>query len=166
MRNCFGAFVFRVHPRVQDDFSGLGFEQIRIGADTGVATETFKDHDEQNRRKARGPWVRSGTLSTHPPHREPSPNPPALKLGWVFRLQHLRFANRMNFSLDPYNLLAGFIFGTIGWGAWRYGGRLELWQPRLIGMVLMVYPYLFTNMWLLWGIGVGLLVTLWFYHDE
>ena len=72
----------------------------------------------------------------------------------------------MNFSLDPYNILAGFIFGTLGWGAFIYGRRLELWQPRVIGIALMIYPYLFSNRWLLWGIGVGLLVLLWFYHDE
>jgi hypothetical protein len=35
----------------------------------------------------------------------------------------------MNFNLDPYNLLAGFIFGTLGWGAFAYGRRLDLWQP-------------------------------------
>jgi hypothetical protein len=72
----------------------------------------------------------------------------------------------MGISLDPYNILAGFIFGTLGWGASRYGKRLELWQPRVIGITLMIYPYLFTNNWLLFGIGVSLLVLLWFYHDQ
>ncbi len=72
----------------------------------------------------------------------------------------------MDFSIDPYNLLAGFIFGTIGWGAFSYGRKLDLWQPKLIGVSLMVYPYLFTNAWLLWGIGISLLITLWFYHDQ
>lgn len=72
----------------------------------------------------------------------------------------------MDFNFNPYNLLAGFIFGTIGLGSWRYGKRLERWQPQVIGVALMVYPYLFSNVWLLWGIGVGLLVALWFYHDE
>ena len=72
----------------------------------------------------------------------------------------------MNFSLDPYNILAGFIFGTIGWGALSYGRRLDLWQPKSIGVTLMLYPYFISNAWLLWGIGVGLLVALWFYHDE
>jgi hypothetical protein len=69
-----------------------------------------------------------------------------------------------NFS--PYNILAGFIFGTIGWGAWRYGRRLERTKPILIGLVLMIYPYFIYNPYLLWGIGVILIVTLWFHHDR
>lgn len=69
-------------------------------------------------------------------------------------------------NFNPYNLLAGLIFGTIGWGAFMYGKKLELWQPRAIGVAMMVYPYLIGNAWLLWGVGVGLMVLLWFYHDE
>jgi len=69
-------------------------------------------------------------------------------------------------NFNPYNLLAGLVFGTIGWGAWSYGKKLELWQPRAIGVAMMVYPYLFSNAWLLWGVGVGLMVLLWFYHSE
>ena len=70
----------------------------------------------------------------------------------------------MNF--DPYTLLAGLIFGTIGWGAFSYGRKLELWKPKAIGLTLMAYPYVCTNIWALWGIGVALLVILWFHHDE
>ncbi len=70
----------------------------------------------------------------------------------------------MEFS--PYNLLAGFIFGMIGWGAFSYGRKLELWQPKSIGLGLMIYPYFIGNRYLLWLVGVGLLVLLWFYHDE
>lgn len=69
----------------------------------------------------------------------------------------------MEFS--PYNLLAGFIFGTIGWGAYLFGRRLERWKPVTIGLALMIYPYFLTNRWLLWGTGVALLVTLWYHHD-
>lgn len=70
----------------------------------------------------------------------------------------------LNFS--PYNLLAGFIFGTLGWGAFSYGRKLDLWKPRAIGVALMGYSYFIDNSWLLWGAGVALLVTLWFHHDE
>lgn len=69
-------------------------------------------------------------------------------------------------SFEPYSLLAGLIFGTIGWGAFSYGRKLELWQPRAIGLALMAYPYFVSRAWLLWGIGGGLLVLLWFYHHE
>ncbi len=72
----------------------------------------------------------------------------------------------MDFNFSPYNLLAGFIFGTLGMGAFSYGRKLDLWQPRVIGLLLMFYAYFFSNAWLLWGIGVGLVVLLWFYHNE
>lgn len=70
------------------------------------------------------------------------------------------------FDLDPYSILAGFIFSTIGMGAFAYGRKLDLWQPRAIGLVLLIYPYFISNAWLLWGLGVGLLILLWFYHHE
>lgn len=69
-------------------------------------------------------------------------------------------------SLDFYNILAGFIFGVIGLGAFQYGKSLDLWQPRTIGMAMMVYPYFVSNNWLIWGIGIGLIILLWFYHYE
>jgi hypothetical protein len=70
------------------------------------------------------------------------------------------------FNLDPYSILAGFIFSTIGMGSFAYGKKLELWQPRVIGLALMGYPYFIYNAWLLWGIGLTLLTLLWFYHHE
>jgi len=70
------------------------------------------------------------------------------------------------FSLNPYNILAGLVFGMIGMGAFGYGRKLELWQPKLIGLLLMFYSYFFSNVYLLWGVGVGLVVLLWKFHDE
>ncbi len=69
-------------------------------------------------------------------------------------------------DLDPYSILGGFIFSTIGMGAFAYGSKLDLRQPRAIGLVLLIYPYFTSNTWLLWGLGVGLLILLWFYHHE
>jgi hypothetical protein len=72
----------------------------------------------------------------------------------------------MEFELNLFNILAGIIFGIIGWGAYSYGKKLELWQPRAIGLALMIYPYFIYNKWLVWIVGVALLVLLWFYHHE
>jgi len=66
----------------------------------------------------------------------------------------------------PYNLLAGIVFGGIGFGAFAYGKRLELWQPITIGIVMMSYSIFVSNIWLNWAIGFALCVLLWFYHDE
>lgn len=74
--------------------------------------------------------------------------------------------NEAVLNFNPYNLLAGFVFGTIGWGAFSYGRKLALAKPMVIGLTLMIYPYFFSNAWLLWGIGIALLVALWkFRHD-
>ena len=85
---------------------------------------------------------------------------------WCWQSAAARVWVSCTVNFDPYNILAGIIFGTIGLGAFSYGKKLELWQPIMIGLCLMIYPYLISNLWLLWGIGVGLLVLLWFYHDE
>lgn len=74
-------------------------------------------------------------------------------------------ASTVDLNFDPYNILAGFIFGMIGWGAYRFGRQLERWKPVTIGLALMIYPYFFSNAWLLWGTGIALLVTLGFHHD-
>ncbi|MGC4016054.1 MAG: hypothetical protein QM755_16230 [Luteolibacter sp.] len=42
----------------------------------------------------------------------------------------------------------------------------ELWKPKVIGLLLMGYPYFVSNVWAVWGVGVALCVLLWFHHDE
>lgn len=67
--------------------------------------------------------------------------------------------------LQPYNILAGLIFGMIGLGSWKYGRSLDRWKPVVIGLALMVYPYFTPWAWLTWSVGIALCVTLWFHHD-
>jgi hypothetical protein len=45
----------------------------------------------------------------------------------------------LNFSAA--NLIAGFVFGSIGFIAFFYGKRMNLWKPMLLGIALMGYPY-------------------------
>ena len=67
---------------------------------------------------------------------------------------------------EPYTLLGGFVFGTIGMGSFAYGRSLDRWKPKVLGILLMIYPYFITNRWAMWAVGVILCGTLWFHHDE
>jgi hypothetical protein len=49
----------------------------------------------------------------------------------------------LNFSAA--NLIGGFVFGSIGFVAFIYGKRMNLWKPLLLGIALMVYPYFVSN---------------------
>ena len=49
----------------------------------------------------------------------------------------------LNFSAA--NLIGGFVFGSIGFVAFIYGKRMNLWKPMFLGIALMVYPYFISN---------------------
>jgi len=68
-------------------------------------------------------------------------------------------------NFEPYNLLAALVFGTLGWGAWRYGRSLDRRKPVFIGLALMIYPYFTPWAWLTCSVGAALMVLLWFHHD-
>jgi len=49
----------------------------------------------------------------------------------------------LNFSAA--NVIGGFVFGSIGFVAFIYGKRMNLWKPMFLGIALMVYPYFISN---------------------
>ena len=48
-------------------------------------------------------------------------------------------------NLSAANLIGGFVFGSIGFVAFIYGKRMNLWRPMLLGIAFMVYPYFISN---------------------
>jgi hypothetical protein len=48
-------------------------------------------------------------------------------------------------NLSATNLIGGFVFGSIGFVAFIYGKRMNLWKPMFPGIALMVYPYFVSN---------------------
>ncbi|MEY2540218.1 MAG: hypothetical protein QOG67_3958 [Verrucomicrobiota bacterium] len=58
----------------------------------------------------------------------------------------------LDFSMP--NLIAGMIFGSIGFVAFTYGKRLDLWKPMFCGLALMVYPYFIGNTVAVFVIGI------------
>jgi len=52
------------------------------------------------------------------------------------------------------NLIGGLVFGSIGFVAFIYGKRMQVWKPMFIGLALMAYPYFVENEVALFTIGV------------
>jgi hypothetical protein len=63
-------------------------------------------------------------------------------------------------DLNPATLVAGLIFGLIGFVAFTYGKATERWMTMVLGLVLMVFPYLVSEPWLIYTIGSALTIGL------
>jgi hypothetical protein len=69
----------------------------------------------------------------------------------------------LNFSAA--NLIAGFIFGSIGFVAFVYGKRMNLWKPMFCGIGLMVYPYFVAGDLANFAIGTAGTIALFFMRE-
>jgi hypothetical protein len=69
------------------------------------------------------------------------------------------------FDFSMPNLIAGLIFGSIGFVAFFYGRRMNLWKPMFCGLALMIYPYFVENVALLFGIGSLGTAALFFFRE-
>jgi len=63
------------------------------------------------------------------------------------------------------NLIGNFLFSGIGFIAFVYGKKMTLWKPMAIGLALMIFPYFFSDTWLLYGIGAALTAALFLFRD-
>ena len=69
------------------------------------------------------------------------------------------------FGMDASQLVVGFVFAAIGFVAFRYGRRMELIAPVLIGLALMTYSMFVSDVVWLTVIGVGLTFGLWLFRE-
>ena len=69
------------------------------------------------------------------------------------------------FDMSPANLIGGFVFGSIGFVAFIYGKRMNLWKPMFCGIALMVLPYFIANTAIMYAIGATGSVALFFLRD-
>lgn len=56
----------------------------------------------------------------------------------------------------PAYLIGATLFGIVGWIAFRRGRKTSTGALTWIGLVLMLYPYIVSETWMLWGIGLTL----------
>ncbi len=64
------------------------------------------------------------------------------------------------------SLIPSVLFGMIGFVAFWYGRKLQLWKPLSLGLALLTYPYFCSGPVSLWLLGLIFTVTLWFHHCE
>jgi hypothetical protein len=65
----------------------------------------------------------------------------------------------------PGELFASVLFGIIGLAAFTYGKKSMAWKPMVIGVLLMVFPYAVSGIWLIYLVGVALCIALYFFRD-
>ena len=64
--------------------------------------------------------------------------------------------------MSTSSLLWGFLFGSVGLGFFMYGKKQQAVVPLVCGVVLMVLPYVVSNLLLLVAIGVALMAIPYF----
>jgi hypothetical protein len=69
------------------------------------------------------------------------------------------------FDFSTANLIGGLVFGSIGFVAFVYGKRMNLWKPMFLGLALMIYPYFVSSDILLWATGIVGSASLWFLRN-
>ena len=57
------------------------------------------------------------------------------------------------FETSSANLIGGFVFGSIGFVAFIYGKRMNLWKIMLCGLALTIFPYFIADAIILYAIG-------------
>ena len=69
------------------------------------------------------------------------------------------------FGLSTANLIGNLLFSSVGFVAFVYGKRMNLWKLMLCGLALMVYPYFISNTAMMYAIGAVGSVALFFLRD-
>ena len=68
-------------------------------------------------------------------------------------------------DLDPASLVIGLVFAAIGFVAFRYGRKMELLSPVVIGLALMFYSSFVRDQFWLLVVGTALTGALWVFRE-
>jgi hypothetical protein len=68
-------------------------------------------------------------------------------------------------DFDPTAILLSFLFGGIGFVAFRYGRKMQQTPPVVLGMALMIYPWFVSGPLWLAIVGVALTSGLLLWRD-
>ena len=81
-------------------------------------------------------------------------------------MDDLKNLESFGFTLpSPAYIFGAILFGIVGFAAYRYGKKTALGNIKWIGIALMLYPYVISETWLLYIVGVGLCAALYIFRE-
>jgi hypothetical protein len=81
-------------------------------------------------------------------------------------MDDLKNLESFGFTLpSPAYIFGAILFGIVGFAAYRYGKKTSLGNIKWIGIALMLYPYVISETWLLYIVGVGLCAALYIFRE-
>jgi hypothetical protein len=77
--------------------------------------------------------------------------------------QELETLSELGITLpSPAYMIGAIVFGLVGLVAYIHGRRVNRPRTRWLGLALMLYPYVVWNTAMLYVVGVGLCVGVWY----
>jgi hypothetical protein len=64
-------------------------------------------------------------------------------------------------NLDANLILASLIVSSLGFVSFVYGKKQARVPQMLAGLILLIYPYFVSNLWIMLGAAVAVLAGLW-----
>ncbi|MCA9392891.1 MAG: hypothetical protein KC900_01700 [Candidatus Omnitrophica bacterium] len=68
-------------------------------------------------------------------------------------------------GISAWGLFGGMLFSGVGFVAFIYGKKNAELRPMLIGIALLVYPYLVRGTLMIYLVGAGLSAALYFFRE-
>jgi len=73
----------------------------------------------------------------------------------------------MGFTLPgPGYIFGAIVFGVIGMAAYYYGKKTAHQHVKWIGVILMLYPYVVSETWLMYLVGIALCGACYYYRNH
>lgn len=80
-------------------------------------------------------------------------------------MDDLKALESLGFTLPtPAYLIGAIVFGIIGYVAYRHGKKRSIKGAKWIGIALMLFPYAISETWLMYAVGAGLCLGLFFFR--
>ncbi len=67
---------------------------------------------------------------------------------------------------NPWSLLSGVLISCLGLGFFLYGKKAAKLWPLLAGIVLGIYPYFISSVWLMWVIAAGIIAGVYLLREK